>query len=385
MKSTIILFVILSCFLSFCYHQRMENQETLEIVKISDAFERREPININDISGNCKYILLEQTKESLIGSNYTVYSDDQYLIVIEKKRILLFDRDSGKFIRTIGKSGSGPNEYSNTYTKLPYDEEKRVVYADRSRERYEYSINGQLLNKIKGPELVRDFVNINDRTYAAFINNYMGDEKNKMIIFDETDSTINIFPNYQFFPFKGIINVYDINSWFYKLNKQLYFCERFSDTLFKVTADSLIPRFVFNKGAYTFPDELRGDNMIVPIDKYFFTENILESSKFLFFSFKFKEEVYTAVYDKKKKNTLVNDYIGKSGKGYINNAYDFVPLELSSINSKGELTCTIDAFKIKQWFEKNAEKSYKLPDNLQNLKNISEMGNPIVMISKLNE
>lgn len=384
MKLKITLLVLLSYLVISCYQQKKENIEGPEVIDITYAFERRVPININDISGDCDYIVLQTTDECLIGSNYSIYSDDQYLVAIDRKQILLFDRESGRFIRKIGNSGNGPDEYSRTYSKIPYDEEKRVVYADRNRERFEYSIDGQLINTRKGPEMVFDFINIDESTYAAFIDNYMGDEKNKMVLFNETDSIVKIFPNYQSFPFNGSINVFYSNSWFYKLNKQLYFCEKFSDTLFAVTQDSLIPRFVFDKGVHTFPYELRAD-VVDPKNEYFFTENILESSRYLFYTFRFKQEVYTAVHDKKQKSTLVNDYVGESGKGFINNINDFAALELSSINGKGELTCTIDAFKIKLWFEKNPEKSDELPECLQKLRNITDTENPIVVITRLNE
>jgi len=384
MKSKISVLILLSYLVSSCYQHNKADIEALEIVDIANAFEKRQPININDISSDCNYIALETTNESLIGSNFTVYSDDQHIVAIERKRILLFDRETGKFIRIIGNSGSGPNEYSKTYTKMPYNEEKKVVYADRNRERYEYALNGQLINTKKGPELVYDFVNIDENTYAAFIDNYMGDEKKKIIIFNEADSIIKIFPNYQSFTYKGIINVYTTNSWFYRLNKQLYFCGKFDDTLFNVTPNSLNPRFIFDKGVYSFPYELRGGT-IDPGKKYFFTENILESSKYLFYIFRSNKEIYTAVYDKKQKKTLVNDYIGESGKGYINNIYDFVPLELSGINGKGELTCTIDAFKIKLWFETNTEKFEKLPEYFKKLKNVTESDNPVVVIARLKE
>lgn len=384
MNSKFALLILISIFVSSCDQHKLENKDALEIVEISNAFEKRVPININDISRESNYIVLETTDESLIGSNYTVYSDDKHIVAIERKRILVFDRGSGKYIRTIGNSGSGPSDYSNTYAKMPYNEEKRIFYADRSRERYEYDINGKLLNKRKGPELVYDFVNIDDHTYAGFIDNYLGDEKNKMIIFNEADSIIKIFPNYKSFPFKGSINVYIINSWFYKLDSQLYFCERFSDTLFNVTPDSLIPRFVFNKGAYSFPYELRGDINNV-YTKYFLTENIIESSRYIFYAFSYNKMIYTAVYDKKQKNTYVNEHSGGSFNGNINYNYDFVPLKLSSINGKGELTCTIDAFKIQQWFQTNSAKSGILPDNIKKLSSINESDNPVVVIARLKE
>ena len=384
MKFKTALLVLLSYLVTSCFQQKKEHIEGPEVIDITYAFERRVPVNINDISGDCDYIVLETTEECLIGSNYTIYSDDQYLVAIDRRQILLFDRESGRFIRKIGNSGNGPDEYSRTYSKMPYDEEKRSVYADRNRERYEYSINGQLIEKRRGPEMVFDFVDIDESTYAAFIDNYMGDEKKKIVIFNETDSIIKVFPNYQSFPFNGSINVFNPNSWFYKLNKQMYFCEKFSDTLFAMTPDSLIPRYVFDKGVHTFPYELRAD-VVDPENEYFFTVNILESPGYLFYTFRFNQGIYTAVYDKKQKSILVNDYAGESGKGFINNINDFAVLELSSINGKGELTCTIDAFKIKLWFEKNVEKSDELPDYLQELKNIADTENPIVVITSLNE
>ena len=106
--------------------QKKENIEGPEVIDITYAFERRAPVNINDISGDCDYIVLETTDECLIGSNYTIYSDDQYLLAIDRRQILLFDRDSGRFIRKIGNSGNGPDEYSRTYSKMPYDEEKKI-------------------------------------------------------------------------------------------------------------------------------------------------------------------------------------------------------------------------------------------------------------------
>lgn len=384
MKFKITLLVLLSYLVTSCYQQKKENLECPEIIDITNAFERRVPVNINDISGDCDYIVLETTDECLIGSNYTIFSDDQYLVAIDRKQILLFDRENGRFIRKIGNSGNGPDEYSRTYSKMPYDEEKKSVYAERNRVRYEYSINGQLIEKRRGPDLAFDFVDFDESTYAAFIDNYMGDEKKKLVIFNETDSIIKVFPNYQSFPFHGSINVFYPNSWFYKLNGQLHFCEKFSDTLFAMTPDSLIPRFVFDKGVHTFPYELRAD-VVDPESEYFFTENILESSRYLFYTFRFNQEVYTAVYDKKQRRILVNDYAGESGKGFINNINDFAVLELSSVNGKGELTSTIDAFKIKLWFEKNPEKTDKLPEYLQKLKIVTDTENPIVVITRLNE
>ena len=219
MKLKIIAIILLSYLLSSCSRNKTEKDDVLVTIDIKSAFENRKPVTIDDISDNWDYVTLETTNESLIGSNASIYSDDQYLIAIERRRILLFDRESGKFIRTIGNSGNGPDEYTNTYSKMPYNEEKRIIYASKSRERLEYNLDGQFIKTRNRPELAHDFVNINENTFASFIDNFMGEEKNKIIVFDDRDSIIKIFPNYLSFPFKGSVNIYTVNAWFYKLDK----------------------------------------------------------------------------------------------------------------------------------------------------------------------
>ena len=61
--------------------------------------------------------------------------------------------------------------------------------------------------------------------------------------------------------------------------------------------------------------------------KYFIMRTIQESSKYLFCPFNFNMKNYTAIFDKNKKTTVVNDYSPESGLGFINNINDFVPLE----------------------------------------------------------
>ena len=377
------------CIISACHHKAVDNK-TIQIIDIEDAFEKRKSININDISEDFKYIVLETTNESLIENYFRIYAVDQYLIAICLKKILLFDRETGKFIRKIGASGRGPDEYLITSPNMPIDEQKKVIYARKGiNERYEYDFEGNLVRRKKGPDQVYDFVNIDENTFASFIENYMGSEKRKIVIFNEQNSIIKTFPNYQSFT-SGSMVVFYTSSWFYKIDSQLYFCEKFNDTLFTITPTSLKPRFLIDKGSYFFPYQMRADltttdkNGYSITDEYFLTEQIIESSRYLFYVFSYKKMFYTALYDKKLQKTIVNDSVGDLRYGYIN-IDNFITLKISSVTSKNELICTIDAFKIKSWFDSNPEKINGLSEHLLKLKNISETGNPVVMISKLKE
>ncbi len=380
MKSLYILFLI---FIPFFFSQfDIDNKNPIKIINLHEAFENRKSINIKDISLSSNYIQLETKTECLIGAKARVYSNYKYLISIDRERILLFDRNDGKFIREIGHKGNGPDEYLFTYSIMPYNEEKNVVYAGKNKKRLMFSIDGQLLGELPIPELVSEIGDIDDTAFAAFLPNYQGNEKNKIVVFNQNNSVIRTFPNYLSAPKSDGFFMWNPNSWFYSRNKQLYFYELFNDTLFHVNTSSLSPRFIFNMGIYSPPYKMKTSSKFEK-DKYFMMQTLNESSKYLLCSFKFNKRSYTAIYDKDQGKTIVNDYSPESGLGFINNINDFVPLEFSSINEKDELICTMNPLKIKQWFDLNPEKISQLPEYLKILKNIQETNNPVIIIVKL--
>jgi hypothetical protein len=381
MKKYPVLF-LLAFSISMCSPHGSADKDSVAIIELKEAFENKKSININDIATNFEYIKLETKDECLTGTRLTVYSNDQYLIAIDREKILLFDRKDGKFIREVGHKGNGPGEYSRTYTVMPFNEEKNIVYAGRNKKRYGYSLDGQLKDTLTIPDLVSEIGNIDDNTFAAFMPDYQGGEKRKIIIFNHKDSLLKTFPNYLSAPKTLSFFAWNPNSWFYKLNKQLFFYQLFNDTLFHVKSNSITPGFVFNMGQYSPPYEMKTSPEFEP-GKYFVMQAIQESSKYLFCSFNFNKKNYTAIFDKNKRTTVVNDYSPESGHGFINNINDFVPLEFSSINEKDELICTIDAYKIKQWFAENPDKMEQLQGNVKSLKDIRETNNPVVLIAKL--
>jgi len=382
MKKIPVLCLLLAFIMTSCSQHESADKKSVEIIKLEEAFAIKKAITINDISINFEFVKLETNDECLIGTGLTVYSNDQYLITIDRQRILLFDRRDGKFIREIGQRGNGPGEYSRTYNVMPFNEGTSIVYAGRNRMRYGYSLDGQLKDTLSIPELVSEIGNIDDNIFAAFLPDYQGGEKNKIIIFTHKDYLLKTFPNYLSAPKTEMFFFWNPNSWFYKLNKQLYFYQLFNDTLFLIGTNFLTPRFIFNMGPYSPPYEMKTSPKFEP-DKYFVMKTIQESSKYLFCSFDFNKKNYTAIFDKNKSATVVNDYIAETGHGFINNINDFVPLEISSINEKDELICTMDPFKIKQWFDLNPEKVNQLPEYLRALKNIQETSNPVIITAKL--
>lgn len=371
-----------------CSQHESADNKTVEIIKLNEAFSNRKSISINDISTDFEYVRLETKDECLTGTRLAVYANDQYLIAIDREKILLFERKDRKFIREIAHRGNGPGEYSRTYNVMPFDEGKNLVYAGRNKKRHGYSLDGQLKDTLAIPELVSEIGNIDDHNFAASIPDYQGGEKRKILIINRQDSLLKTFPNYLSAPQTMSVFVWNPNSWFYQQNKQLYFYQLFNDTVFHVKTNSLTPRYVFDMGPYSPPYEMKTSMEFEP-DKYFMMRAIQESSKYLFCSFNFNKKNYIAIYDMVKRTTVVNDYSpdsglgSESGRGFINNANDFVPLEFSGINEKDELICTMNAFGINRWFDSNPDKVNQLPEYMRSLKDIQETGNPVIVIAKL--
>src|SRR5450759_958675 len=182
MKKIPVLCLLLSFSMTSCSQHESADKKSVEIIKLKEAFANRKSITINDISINFEYVRLETKDECLTGTRLAVYSNDQYLIAIDRKKILLFDRKDGKFIREIGHMGNGPGEYSRTYNVMPFNEGKNLVYAGRNKKRYGYSLDGQLKDTLSIPELVSEIGNIDDNIFAAFLPDYQGGEKNLSLI-----------------------------------------------------------------------------------------------------------------------------------------------------------------------------------------------------------
>ena len=378
----LILFIILSCSQS-----ESTNESSGAIINLNEAFLNRYPIYINDISTSYEYVRLETKEECLTGVRLAVYSSDNYLLTVDRERMLLFNRNDGKFIRKIGHMGAGPGEFSRTYSVMPFNEVNNLIYARRNKVRYGYSFDGQLKDTLVIPELLMEIGDINDTLFAAFIPDLQGGEKYKLKIFNHNDSLIKAFPNYLSAPNTPAFFVWMPNSWYYRLNHQLYFFQLFNDTVFQIGINSIAPRFILDMGQYSPPYELKTSRDFQPAN-YFMMRTIQESSRYLFCSFNFSGKNYTAIYDKMKKTTSVNDYCpdaAGSVRGFLRNEYDFIPLEFSSINENDELICTLNAIKIKQWFDLNPEKVNQLPERLKALINVTETDNPVIVIAKLNK
>jgi len=401
MKSFLLFLISILIVLSSCGTNREESQVTT--LNLPEAFSQRQEVLLSRFIDKISYVPLETKPDLVLARMARFEVTDDFIIVRnvglgQKPQILLFDRNTGRFIKEIGKQGRGPGEYENI-SFLPFNSSKNEIYAEGpSRELLVYDIYGKYIDKIKIPQWIDDKApdNHNRKTsypdnmldkniFASYVLNSSGKEQRKMVLFTK-EGIFKIFPNSQ---------TYTRNDWgfsastaggyakFYRWANNLYFIEIFCDTLYHVTKNELKPRYYFDcgkyKALYSKQEEILA-NRNTP--EYFFISDIDESKDYIFMQLQYNKGNYTGFIEKKtnKITFCKKDIPGISGlKDDINGLMDVVPKDFTQNNEMVYLIQPVDLFK---WFELNPEKAIYAKTKLPWINNIDELSNPIIAIGK---
>ena len=242
-----------------------------------------------------------------------------------------------------------------------------------------------MANNIFG-EMITSIAPLNDTSYVGHVWNMNGKQEAKLIAFNNNNPRIKVFQQYKRFDYdinRDGISVFSWNSRFYQLNEQLHFFERFTDTVFTVTMDTLQPEFILHRGE---TEDASGTNFTSNKGdvSYFLVEDLFGAERFLFFKIRkpkkeFAGDFYYGLFDKVNQSTKLTN----NDKGIENDIDNFLPFSFQSVNMKNEIMGLTEAFEVKLWFDENPEMAGKLPDNLKTLRALNETDNPVVMIAKL--
>lgn len=371
----------------------------IETIDLYNAFENKKEVYLSQFVEEPEYIPLELAPNSVLaGIRPPIILAEDY-IVVKAKQILLFDRNTGKFIKGVGEEGRGPDEYASIAGRNFYNEESNVFYARNygGSHLYIYDLEGKKTGSIKFPTLsdptnsaglFRTYYEgyLDSATFACWVPNLSQTENKKLVLYTN-DSIIRVFPNYLKWG-DGIEEVTRAQSFsntrLMRWDNNLYFKELFNDTLFRVTIDELIPRLVFDGGKYSFPYKLQGTLMDSPdiSRNYFLIWNVNENSSYLFFQLNF-DKTYTGYYDKRSKATYICEYSGETKKAaLIDDINDFLPVTPTNFTKNNEMVAFFNAKDIKKWIDSNPEKAEAFGRKFPWLYTIDEMSNPVIFIGK---
>jgi hypothetical protein len=378
------------------------NKSSLIVFDLEKAFSRQSEVPLSKFLNSINYVTLETNPNSIIGRFAHFEVTDEYIIVRDNsipKQILLFDRKTGKFIKSIGKYGRGPDEYSR-FSYIPYDPDKRVLYAVNSlRQLLVYNLSDSDVEIIKTPDLVGSGeiiqlkkqemsfdIMMDDKIFVGYFINPLGMEKNVLALFTK-DEVLKIFPNYQALKTMshGVGGLMNDNHTIYRQDNKIYFLEVFSDTLFQLTRDSLIPRYYFKMGKFNVTWQINATMDHELGMNYFYMLGIDESTKYLFINTLFKGTQYLGYIDK-LNNTVTFCKLNSSGvsafKDDISGLLDVRPVD---ITEKKEMVYIIKPLDLIKWFKENPEKAAAAKKSCPWIKDIDEFSNPVIAIGNCKE
>ncbi|GAB5527289.1 MAG: 6-bladed beta-propeller [Roseivirga sp.] len=363
------------------------------LIEVEKARDVREAVFLSDFASKIEYIQPEVSKQSLIGRNAHFYITADHLVSTARRQILLFDRESGSFLKEVGKYGQGPDEYRSTYPYLHFNETSKATYVqNNSRKILGLDASGNTVTAFQLPmddnTLVSSFVQLAPDLFAGYHSNYDCNQDIKLVIFNENGEVIKTYKNQL-----TCVNhepgsiFFDLSEGtFYNWNKQAFFKESYNDTLFHVSREALQTWAIFDCGESSLPyEDKTKDLQSDPSQTYFSISDIDETKDFIFFNMTFRGETHSAYYDKVRDITKVTDPMDSENHRFLNDVDGFLPFRASYATEDGKLVGYMEAPEVAQWFEDNPEKAAKLPANLKRLESTSDDDNPIVMIVSLKD
>ena len=281
--------------------------------------------SISNISDSVKFIKLESSTNCMLSDNTVdVEITDKFILIAEMFGIYQFDI-SGKFIRHIGRTGRGSNEYPQV-NGMQIDQSLNLIYVFAGKKNGElliYDFAGNFKNRICFHDnKYSDFNLVNSNLLALHPSCFERLEKGyKKLCFIDIQGNKVASSSSQLFPLedsnKRVQCLGPSRNWSWTHNNKLFFLECGNDTIYHINTTSLIPQWIL-KGELKLSmselmysknsSEIKGK--INLIDKNIINDNsaVFESDNFLLFRCSNGEDTYFYTYDKKENKGCRTNY-----------------------------------------------------------------------------
>ena len=314
------------------------------------------PFDLTPFIDSIKYVKLELTDESLIGSidKIVIFEELIYILDIQTKSLFVFNMD-GKFSHKISKIGQGPGEYIQLDFFDIDRENKHIVLTDlMSYWVMRYDMNGEFLFRRKIPvwcEGLSILPNKGIVLYSNFRNNTDNLLQEYNLIY--LDSNMNFKRGY--FPYNSkefnqrIRVAASMGGQFFAYEENLYFTFPGGSTVYQVEEDSLIIKykFDFGKDMREIENQIKSDKLAEQLDKRYngFWSYVMENDKLLFFTMvSVPVPLLNALY-----------YSKESGKQLFSIFYfveDKIQIDFPQTGYKSWIIYDIQPFEIIKWKER---------------------------------
>lgn len=298
-------------------HLYAEAQQVLpDKIPFETALNIEKELLLSQIAADVKIVPLETTEDCLLakvkaGAIQMIGHD----IYIPCSMGFLQFSDEGKFIQSVTRKGQGPGEYvSIRYAAI--NRPQRKIHLMTHGQMLNFSLGGDVLPGCRFP-MAWQFEVLEGNLFAAYIYNGNGKKKERILLIDQKGKTVNSFHQYDQFTVPGGMTFYNTDPYdryLYVFNGNTCLKEFYNDTVFTITKEKLIPRYVVDMGKYKLPPKYRfevlgGDwNRFNEVSASYWRPNIVETTWNVYIPYgpwKYEDRLKgrrLAVYDKKNKS-----------------------------------------------------------------------------------
>lgn len=318
MKYILFLFIFI---LSSCTINKGEKINTAKVIQNNELykiknFELKSKIDVSPYIKSINYIKLELTDDSMFGDIYSMeaFEDKLYIFDDVTRSVYVFSIE-GDFLFTLNKVGQGPGEYTQIdFFSIDRNERQLIVADLMSNNILRYDLDGEFVSKQKINFWLDGIYPIEDKSFigfANFKNNSETIENQCNILF--FDSISNITSGYFPYPSKDISKLklpISVNGGFYYGGNCCNYFNDYQDTVYSVSKNTLMPKYVFDFGDKKFDKsywqkDVNILNDYIGRNEYLTLDQIYETDDYVFYGVG-PMIVYSGLFSKKTGNNLLS-------------------------------------------------------------------------------
>ncbi|MCX6327679.1 MAG: 6-bladed beta-propeller [Bacteroidia bacterium] len=356
--------------LTFCHSNKIETISTLRVTENLI----KHNVNFSDITKEYKFIPLETTNESVIGSiDKIIFHDNKFYILdhLKAKSIFIFSSE-GRYLWKLSKTGKGPGEFLDPLDFCFEPGTGNLVVMNLKQLIYYDDKNGTYLRTHSLPIFGYKF-DFPDENHISLIS--QGKEDN-LIITDKRGKKLNSF--FEYIAETKLI----LNRPFIRNDKsELLYLANLDYVIYKIEGDHILPyrKIDFTKDMFT-PDDLsllKRDKSNV--NNFYRIKYYFEGADKIFILYLYKKTPYYLISDKEAEKTIIVNY------NEIKNDVTYTDLlpRIVAYNSDDKIISFLETSELK-----NAVKNKDIPDDklkkmLQGITDSTELtDNPILFLFK---
>lgn len=274
-------------------------------------------VNTSEIMSEFRFVKLETNHLSLVGriEQIEVYNERIYVLDTYKTMSILMFSSDGKFIKKIEARGAGPGEFITPHSF--YIDKKGFLYLlDMISSRLlKYNLDNldfveEITIPIRSPLGFHVIPDVELYFYYCRPYSLKGIADKQILVADKKGNIKNSFMDTP----PSNLPLYGNPNNFYTLNSKIYICPYFSNKIYQISQDSLIPHYNLSFGKYKMLDNKiierysnKSDVMKIAYEENSKLVNCLfvyETTGLLVVRYFVGRDMYVGMWDKINKKTL---------------------------------------------------------------------------------